>query len=348
MEILSKLKARYPQFLKIGGIVLGVLLVLFVLTNISGNSFDVMRFQTVSKSSNGITSGVKGGLNYAGGISSDEMITSNKQISLSSRNVTSAPMYDGSVNIGNDSESYEITEYNASIETRQLKNVCANVAGLKALDYVIFENANEYDTSCNYYFKVESEHREEILNKIKDLDPKDFTQNIRTIKSQIDDYTSEEDILRMKLASVENTLNNAIMSYDEISKVATNAKDAESLAKIIDSKIRVIENLSQQKINISTQLDRIGRSKAEQLDRLNYAYFNVSIYENKFIDGEVLKDSWKSAVQKFVRDINRVVQDLSINFILLILIIVQYAIYLFVIIIAIKYGWRVIKNIWEK
>lgn len=347
MEYFNQLKAKFPQILKIGGLALGILFILFFLLSFSGGAFRTMSFGTsFQKSTNNLGLKMTESMDYA----SDGAMSAvaGKQIALSSRNVAPSVMYEQDVNIGNDSENFEITEYSTSIETRRLKDTCASVAALKALDYVVFENANEYDSSCNYYFKVASENREEILNKIKALDPKDFTENIRTIKSQVDDYTGEEEILKKKLASVESTLSNAIEAYDEITEVARDAKDAESLAKIIDSKIRVIESLSQQKINIAEQLDRLGRAKAEQLDRLNYAYFNISIYENKFIDGEVLKDSWKSAVQKFVRDTNRILQDLSINFVLLILLIIQYALYLLIITIAVKYGWKVAKKLWNK
>ena len=47
--------------------------------------------------------------------------------------------------------------------------------------------------------------------------------------------------LKKKKETIEETLNDAINSYNEIAKVATEARDAESLSRIIDSKIRIIE-----------------------------------------------------------------------------------------------------------
>ena len=222
------------------------------------------------------------------------------------------------------------------------------MSALKAKSYVIFENSNQYDTGCRFYFKVEKKYQEEILGVIKALDPKTLTENTRTIKRMIDDYTQEEDILKKKKQTIEDTLNNAINSYDEISRVATQARDAESLAKIIDSKIRIIERLSQERINISVQLDRLSRAKAEQLDRLSYTYFNVSIYENKYVNVDDLKDSWKMAVKKFVRDVNKIFQDVSINLLAVILMIFQYALYILILIVTAKYGWKIAKNIWNR
>lgn len=282
-------------------------------------------------------------------------IAQNKSIgmeaSLSLRNVPSTPGYDGNAeeySSGKTAENYEITQYNAAIETGDLEDTCAKIFALKALDYVIFENSNEYDNRCYFYFKVETAKRGEILDIIKAMNPKDLSENIQSIKNQIDDFTSEEDILKKKKETIESTLNDAINSYDEIARVATAARDAESLAKIIDSKIRIIEKLSTERISINEQLDRLGRAKAEQLDRLEYAYFQITVSENKYIDGETLKDSWKAAVKSSVYDINRIFQEISVKLAVLLFTIIQYAIYILIIAFAAKYGWKIIKNIWNK
>jgi chromosome segregation ATPase len=156
------------------------------------------------------------------------------------------------------------------------------------------------------------------------------------------------EILNRKKASIESTLEDAIKSYDEISRVATQARDAQSLANIIDSKIRIIEKLSQERININEQLDRLGRQKAEQLDRLEYTYFHVYVYENKFMDAEMLKDSWKNEIKNFVAEINKIAQDSSIGLVALIFKIIQVALYLLIITITLKLGWKAAKIIWKK
>jgi hypothetical protein len=271
-------------------------------------------------------------------------------IGLSVRNVktASAPQMDGEVIMGDDAEEFEVTEYSAMIETRHLEETCGKISELKFREDVIFENASEYERSCNYYFKVKSTNVAEILVIIEALDPKELNESTYTIKKLIDDYTSEVDILENKMKSIEETLSNAITAYDDITKLANRVQDVESLAKIIDSKIRIIERLTQERINVNAQLERINRAKAEQLDRLEYTYFNVNILEDKFIDGQNLKDSWKIAVKSFVRDINNTAQNITVNLISLLFIILQYIIYLFIILIVAKYGWIVVKNIWNR
>ncbi|MCK4540018.1 hypothetical protein KAU09_02610 [Candidatus Parcubacteria bacterium] len=343
MEFLNKYNLKFSQILKIGGLaILGVIVLVF-LFRIVGSSFNAFERKNLSLGNS--KGGFDTGMSYG-----EESVKSSRDYALksklSARNVAPAQQHKSST--GNTAEDYEITEYASTVETRDLKNTCARVAALKAKSYVIFENSNQYDTGCNFYFKVEKNYQEEILGVIKGLDPKTLVENTRTIKKMIDDYTQEEYILKKKKETIENTLNNAINSYDEISRVATQARDAESLAKIIDSKIRIIERLSQERINISVQLDRISRAKAEQLDRLDYTYFNVNIYENKYVNVDDLKDSWKMAIKKFVRDINRTFQDISINLLAAIFLIFQYALYILILIITAKYGWKIVKNIWNR
>ncbi|PIR93319.1 hypothetical protein COT99_01400 [Candidatus Falkowbacteria bacterium CG10_big_fil_rev_8_21_14_0_10_43_10] len=254
----------------------------------------------------------------------------------------------GGVTMGADAEEFEVTEYSAAIETRRLEDTCARVAALKARDDVVFESAGEYEKSCNYSFKVKQDSVAEILSIINELDPKELNENTYTIKRLIDDYAGETEILEKKMASIEETLANAVKAYDDITNLATRVQDVESLAKIIDSKINIIERLTQEKINVNAQLERLERAKAEQLDRLDYTYFNIYVLENKFVDGQNLKDSWKIAVKEFIRDINEVVQDITVGLAAMIFFALQYIIYFFIILVIVKYGWHWTKKIWDK
>jgi hypothetical protein len=268
-------------------------------------------------------------------------------VKLSSENIgIPSPGVDGGV--GGDLEDYEVTRYSVSIETRDRDRTCREVASLKELEYVVFENTNEYDEGCTYTFKVAQERVEEIRTVLNELDPKHFSENTYTIKQQLDDFTSETEILERKLTSINETLENAIRAYDEISVLATRTQDVESLAKIIDSKINTIERLTQQRITITAQLERLARGKAEQLDRLEYTYFDVRVYENTFVDGDALKESWKGAVKGFVRDVNQIAQDSTINLLSLLFVLLQYMLYFFILLVVVKYVWRATQYIWRK
>lgn len=348
MNFIKKFKPTPINILKVAALLLVAIFVVSALFRFVGSSFDSIA-RTVN-SSGFATQGAPGiGKAYYG---EDDYAYEEGYdgIELSARNVAAIapePPRPGGTT-GSDAEDFEVTEYSASIESRNKTAVCAEISSLKKLDFVIFERANDYQDGCNYTFKVEHERAEEILAVIESLNPRELSENTYTIKRQLDDFTSETEILENKLDSINKTLEDAIDAYDEITALATDTQNAEALASIIDSKIGIIERLTRERINITAQLERLARSKTDQLDRLLYTYFHINVYENKIVDFENLKDSWKSALKGFVRDVNRVVQDVTINLIALLLLLAQYVIYFFIILFVAKYGWRITKDIWKK
>lgn len=266
---------------------------------------------------------------------------------LSARNITPMPPTSPQGTSGNDAEAFEVRSYQGTIETRRLSETCGEITALKRLDYVIFEQANQEQRACHFTFKVQKDRVPEIMAKIKALNPKELTEDTQTIKRQINDFTSEVEILEKKRVSIDQTLENAIRAYDDITALATRTQDAGSLAKIIDSKLQIIERLTQERLSINEQLDRLSRAKAEQLDRLEYTYFSLNVFETKFVDQVELKDSWRNAVRSFVRDLNKIAQDLTVNLVLILVMIVQYALYFFILLFVAKYAWKWAKAIWR-
>lgn len=340
-DLLKQLKLKQyslPKLLSIGLLTIILLVVIFtVISNLFGPAFsriggDSMVSSKYASSRNTLFGGAAYEADYA-------------EPSLSARNIIPSP---NSGIIDENAEEFEVKEYNAYIETRNLEKDCQVITNLKQRTDVIFINARTSDNNCYYAFKVKNNTLDEILTIINDLNPRDLNEQVYTIQQIVEDYTSQLDILEKKLASIDETLTNAVSAYDEIASIATSSNDAQSLSQIIDSKIRIIERLTQEKINISTQIEQLNRSKADQLSRIDYTQFSVNITENKYIDSDQIKDSWKFAVKNVVRDINEIAQDLTINLLTLILLIIQYVLYLFIILVVLKYCFKFGKYIWKK
>ena len=349
MDFFTKMNLKTSNILKFVGLAIVAVIAIVFVFRMVGSSFNAVfeksgMGETVSQGASSI--------NFALAPELAVKYEADDAIGLSTRNVA---VPSGSIlpignteTTGDTAEEFEVTDYSATIETRRLDKTCAYVADLKARADVIFESSNKYDNSCNYVFKVKRDKVEEILVLIKELDPKELSENIYTIKKLIDDFTSETEILQKKLTSIDETLKKSISAYDDITALAVRVQDVESLTKIINSKLSIIERLTQERININSQLERMQRSKAEQLDRLEYTYFHVNIFENKFIDGEQLKDSWQNAVKNFVRDLNSTIQDITINLVAFLFHALQYAIYFLILLVVIKYGWQLVKHIWKR
>jgi hypothetical protein len=332
MEFLKNIDWKPATIAKVAGLaVLGVVILAFVISLLGSSVKTLQRGSTV-----GVTEMMQPA-SYDMGMPS-----------LSIRNISPIvpPMPGGTS--GADAEEYEVSDYTASIETRDLTEACVTVRKLKDLDYVIFETAHESDTTCTFGFKVAHARVDEVLSYIKTLDPKDLSESTYTIKNQVEDFTSEIDILKGKLASIDKTFTSALTAYDDITELATRTGNAEALAQVVSSKVAIIERLTAERLNVSAQLDRLAREKARQLDRLVYSRFYVSVYENKYLDGEALADSWKASVQKFVADVNEALQNATVNLVGFLVALVPYILYLVILIVAAKYGWRVAQYIWRR
>ncbi len=333
-------KFDLKNFLKFAGIGIFTLLILGLLVSLTSfiirTAFNTPRYDISSVSYDGYGGGYKG-----------EMIK--QDFELSARNIAyPVPTVDEDYIAGSDLEDFEITEYNAYIRTARLEKTCGDIENLKVREDVIFENANKGDRYCNYRFKVEKEKQNEILEIIKDMKPENLDINTETIKKQIDDFTSEEEILAKRLEQVEETLEEAQNAYDQVTRLATNSSDVESLAKIINDKIVLIEKLTRERLNTKNNLDRISRAKAEQLERLDYTFFSVSVSENLIIDFERIKDSWENELKNFVTEFNNLLQNLTIKLLSFGLVLIQIAIYLTLALLIGKYGWRFVKFVWKK
>ncbi len=365
MDFLTTIKWTPLNILKASAIGLGALLLFSILFSVVSSTFK-------SVSPHFSINEVPGGMMFEGDFSSARPSASpafyaeeagydmaemdsygGGMVTLSARNAASSMLYpmppmapQGTT--GDTAEDFEVTEYSASIETRNKDATCGSIADLKSRSYVVFESANEGDTSCNYSFKVRHENVEEVLAFVKTLEPTDLNENTYTIQNQVEDFTSETEILQKKLASVNETLESALDAYDGIQRLATQSQDESALARVIDSKIQLIERLSQERITINEQLDRYARAKSEQLDRLEYTYFHVSVYERKFVDGDQIRDSWKDSLAATIGDINRIIQESTLGLYALLFLALQWILYILILVVIAKYVWKAVIYIWYR
>ncbi len=228
---------------------------------------------------------------------------------------------------GIDAESYEVKDYFVSIETGNGERDCGVLKSLKNREDVIFESLNESLYGCNVAFKVKNSEVENVLKFLNELDPREVSENTYTIKREVSQFETQMDILKTKLAALDTALADALKSFSEVELMARRSGDVASLAQVTESKISAIERINISRLEVITELDRLDRAKAETLDRMDYIYFSVNIYENEWVRGSDLKDSWVAATQQLIRDLNGFLQDLSIGFVQFALMVVKYALY---------------------
>jgi len=354
MALLQNINLRVKPLLKTVGIAILAVIAVYVVFTFIGSLFGSFSFGPKSNSYSNYSKNVA----YDSGVSMSAPMMSSDSIfpdlQLSTRNAgismsEESSSYKGSnASVsGNQAEKYEVAEYDATIETRQLDSACAAISGLKARPEVIFESAREYNYGCNYTFKVTRDKTDAILDIIKGMKPKELVGDTYTIQGQVNDYTKEIDILQKKLAAIDETLSKAITAYDEVAQAASGAKDIASMAEVVDSKINTIERLATERININARLDLIQSDKSQQLDRLDYTFFSVNITKDSIIEWQNLKDSWGYAIKESSARVNQAIQNISVNLIGFLFNLLQYIIYALILLLVAKYGWRLTKSIWK-
>lgn len=266
---------------------------------------------------------------------------------MSRSKISMPPTPEADYSTGDDAEDYEVVTYSATIKSRKLEQACKTIIDLKSGTDVIFETSNQNDDSCYFSFKVKKEKEKSVLQVIEGLKPDILNENIQTIKGSIEEYDKQLDILKKKLTSVEETLTSAQTSYDEIQKLATSKQDVESLATIISNKLSLIEKLTDERISIKEKIDTYNLNKADQMDRLNYSFFDVSVYKDKIFDWKDIKDSWKYELKAFVSNFNEVIQGISVQLITYMIRFIQVAIYFFLSVFLLKFVWMATKRIWK-
>ncbi|MDD3067166.1 MAG: hypothetical protein PHO48_05060 [Candidatus Gracilibacteria bacterium] len=249
------------------------------------------------------------------------------------------PPIPGEDGIATNAEDYEVKEYSASYRVNDKTEICETVATLKADKDIIFSSANESDRSCDFYFKVIKAKTPEVIELLKTLNPDDFTTSAYTIQKSVKGATDQLEILKKKLAQTEATLNNAQTSYEELFQLATKKGDIESLTKLIDLKINMIERLAQEKLSTSAEMESVERNRADLLEKLDYNEFRVYVNEERLVDWQNMRDNWKYEIQNFVNNLNSLTQWVSVKF-------VSYTLNSFVALAYLGVGFIFLKGAW--
>lgn len=245
-------------------------------------------------------------------------------------------------------EDFELTSYQASIESRNVESDCQSIQALKADEAIIFLSANTSKDACSFTFKTEKKSEQKALAAIKALDPKSLTESVRTIEDTLISYDRRKEILEHELTTIQKILDDAIVSYEALSKLAITTGSVTNLRQAIYDKVDIIERLTQKKLSIEQELRQIGDSTSSNKEEIQYTQFSVSVYKNTFVDKDALISSWKREIKQFINEINISAQSLSIGLITFIFMLVKYILYFLVVVVIVKYLKKIVVYIWNR
>lgn len=244
-------------------------------------------------------------------------------------------------------DAYEARAYRASISTGDFGRVCDTLEGWKPRADVVFEEATRSDTSARYRFKTTRAAAPDILAALKAFDPDDLTENTEVVKKQVLAYTSELDVLKKREALLQQTLLDVSTAYDELVALSKTTENVKVLATVIDDKLRYLQELSRQRIEVSREIAALAERMADLRDRIDFVYFTVDVAKYRIIDTAALRDAWVRAARDLVDAANVAVQTLTLGFLTLCLLAIKVVFFGALGIVAVKYGWRLAVRLWQ-
>lgn len=255
------------------------------------------------------------------------------------------------VNGSRNAELYQRAGYSASYETRKFKETCTAIEELKPLGYVLFDSANNGERYCNYSFRVEKEKTDEIVAKLKALNPKDWNVSVESVAQGIENTSDRVDILKRRLVSIEATLDEAEAAFARLSALATQNARVTDLTNIITQKLAMVERLTNEKLSLEEQIRQYSGGKDDQIEQTTYSHFSVSVSKWNAVDWQSLKDTWKYKVQETLRSMSDTLASILLTIPALVLSFLWYGLVFAITILSltvfVKYMMKAVKAIWN-
>lgn len=244
-------------------------------------------------------------------------------------------------------EDYETTDYSVSARTRQFDEFCASLRTLKTEDRFAFTYLSEETNHCSATFYTDEQYVEEVLSRFGQLSGVEISRNTFSVTQRRERLENRTDILRQQLESVDRTLSVGETQFDEIIAIARASNDASELSSAISEKLRMIDSLTQRKIDLISQLDNILQKSAELNERLDKVQFNVSVQRSTPIYPGQDQRKWQLAWKQLGDEFTNTLIGLSSGLGIFLLKVMQYGVYLLILLLLAKLVWQFGRKVWK-
>lgn len=244
-------------------------------------------------------------------------------------------------------ERYETTSYNLHANSRKFENHCETLTNLKAEEAIHFKYINTNVNNCNARFFVEEDRVAGVLSQFESSSDVTISRNTESVTRHKENLDNQSNIVRQQLASVERTLAEAEVAYDEIVTFARSNKDAATLSEAIREKLQQIDYLTQRKISLTSQLSNYAQQSADLSERLNVVEFYANFSRSNPVQVGEHSRMWERAWEDLSDKFTQTLIGLTAFFGIFLLYVVQYGLYLLVLIFAARFVWKAARKIWR-
>jgi len=259
-----------------------------------------------------------------------------------------APVYPITPNSGYvpNLEDFETTNYNLSGRLKDFNTACNALTTLKANDRFHFKSLSTNLNSCYATFYTEEAFAGEAIANLQ-FNGVTVSRNTQSVTRHRENIASQASIIRQQLVSVENTLAEAELAYDEIAVFAREERDVSEYSQAIDAKLRQIDQLTNRKISLTSQLDSIAQQAADLEERIGVVEISVNYSRSFTLNPDKTSRAWEQAWETLSDTWTNFGIGLTAYFGVFLLYALQYGLYLLVLILLARFGWKVVRMIWK-
>lgn len=244
-------------------------------------------------------------------------------------------------------EDYETTDYNVSGRLSDLSSACSVLGTLKARDDVHFKRLSQNKNNCSAYFFVEEASTADVvtqLGSIKGVDISSLTESVTRRRTEIKNQTT---IVQEQLNSVERTLDEAKVQYDYIAEVARESTDAAALTEAIRDKLQIIDDLTERRIMLTSQLQQLNQQGVDLEERIGMVAFNVSLTRTFVVDSDRFTREWEAAWRELRDQFTSVLIGVTAYLGIFLLWVVQLTVYGLILVVLARFLWKLVRKIWQ-
>ena len=251
-------------------------------------------------------------------------------------------------NYTSDLESYETTSYGISGDTKEFDRVCSSLESLKDSPNVHFKSLNITKNRCSAILYSEESEVDRILWELAGYDDVDYTRNTISVTRHKQQIEGQTQILQEQLKNVNRSLVSTEQQYNELAELAKENNNADALSTAIKQELSQMKSLTNEKINLTSQLDRIYQQAADLQARLDVVEFSVNISRQNVIDSDKYEDVWSNTWNQLKDSFNNTLVNLTFILASFLLYVIQFVVYALILIYIAKYLWRLTRWIWNR
>lgn len=245
-------------------------------------------------------------------------------------------------------ESYETTSYSVSARTKDFDGLCGAVASLKNDQQIHFRTVTSSLNNCHASFFVTEEKVASVLTTLTSYRGVEVNRNTESVTRHKQQLESQTAILEQQLTRVESSLTAAQAQLDRLNQVFNTSDEVTRLSSEVTKSLQYIDQLTQRKINLISQLDNLYQQSTDLAERMKVVQFDVMVSRANPIVIDKYERQWDNAWEELKDEFTNTLIGLTAFFGIFLLWTVRVLLYLLVLIILLRGLWKFARLVWNK